>query len=135
MKPENRSLKNAEVIVSLVLQIGVTLSSVIIFIGIVIFFARHNSVSASFLGANYRHYTAASYGFPHNVSSIKAALEAGSGIGYITLGVLLLILTPVLRVATSILLFVRQKDKPMTMVTLFVLLVLAASFYLGMVVR
>jgi uncharacterized membrane protein len=49
----------------------------------------------------------------------------------VVLGVLLLILTPILRVAVGVLSFMYEKDAPMTVVTLYVLAVLIASFFLA----
>ncbi|MCL4357335.1 DUF1634 domain-containing protein [Patescibacteria group bacterium] len=138
----SESLQNMEIVVSAVLQAGVIVSSVIILIGITLFFIHAHQAPA--LQHSYRRYTAANYSFPHTLAALKnsdtlAALKnsamTGQGVGLIELGVLLLILTPVLRVATSILLFRRQRDWPMTLVTLFVLVVLIGSFILGITVR
>jgi len=57
---------------------------------------------------------------------LRAALEL-RGRGLIQLGLLLLIATPVARVAVSLLAFLRQRDRIYTAVTAFVLLVLLAS--------
>ena len=47
------------------------------------------------------------------------------------LGVLILILTPILRVAVGVLSFLYEKDPPMALVTLYVLVVLVGSFFLA----
>lgn len=120
-----------ELVISSVLQLGVAVSSVIILIGIILFFTQYNHS----LNSSYHAFTSASYSFPHSLNALKIALQQGRGIGYIELGVLLLILTPAIRVATSIMLFLRQHDLPMTYVTLFVLLVLVGSFYIGIVAK
>jgi uncharacterized membrane protein len=129
----SESLQNMEIVVSAVLQAGVIVSSVIILIGITLFFIHAHQAPA--LQHSYRRYTAANYSFPHTLAALKNSAMTGQGVGLIELGVLLLILTPVLRVATSILLFRRQRDWPMTLVTLFVLVVLIGSFILGITVR
>ena len=128
MKP-NKTVSSMELIVSSVLQAGVIISSVIILAGLFLFFL-HDKQSGS-----YHQFTRAGYLFPHNLANLIAAVKSGSGVGLIDLGVLILILTPVLRVATSILLFLRRKDPPMTVVTLFVLLILIGSFILGLTTR
>jgi len=58
-------------------------------------------------------------------------IEAGRGQGVVVLGVLLLILTPILRVAVGVLSFIYEKDPPMVIVTLYVLFVLILSFVLA----
>ena len=120
-----QSMKKAELIVSTVLQVGVILSALTILAGTVLLFSNMGNGQSS-----YRRYVTPNYSFPHTISTLKSALLAGSGTGFIEIGVFLLILTPILRVATSILIFKRQKDTPMTLVTLFVLLVLISSFVL-----
>jgi len=57
---------------------------------------------------------------------VRAALDL-RGRGLIQLGLLLLIATPVARVAASLVAFLRQRDRIYTAVTAFVLLVLVAS--------
>lgn len=52
---------------------------------------------------------------------------------FIALGLALLILTPIVRVATSLALFLRDRDRAYIAVTALVLLVLALSFSLGAV--
>ncbi len=133
MKP--RSVKSIELVISLVLQIGVVVSSGIILIGLVLFFYQHGQTKSPLNVPDYHRYTSASYFFPHSFKAMKASLRAGQGIGLMTLGILLLVLTPILRVSTSILLFLRQRDRPMTLVTLVVLLVLAGSFFLGVAIQ
>lgn len=120
-----QSMKKAELIVSTVLQVGVILSALTILAGTVLLFSNMGNAQSS-----YRRYVTPNYSFPHTISTLKSALLTGSGTGFIEIGVFLLILTPILRVATSILIFKRQKDTPMTLVTLFVLLVLISSFVL-----
>lgn len=118
---------NMEFIISLVLQIGVMISAIIILIGIsLLLHLNHGS---------YQEFTSTNYSFPHSLSTLISSIKVSQGTGYIELGVLILILTPVLRVATSILLFLRQRDMPMTVVTCFVLVVLISSFILGMAIN
>lgn len=126
---QSKSIK-MEAVISVVLQTGVLISSAIILFGFILFLT-HSHLSND----PYRQFTATNYTFPHSLSSIKSSIQAREGIGLIELGVLLLILTPIVRVAASIFLFRRQKELRMTLVTLFVLLVLTSSFILGITVR
>jgi uncharacterized membrane protein len=121
-------IRRVELLVSLVLQVGVLLSSTVIFIGLVLFFVHAKS-------GPYKLFTTTHYAFPHSIRELTLSLKAKSGIGFIELGVLLLILTPITRVAVSILSFLIIRDKLMTLITLFVLIVLISSFWLGMAVR
>ena len=131
---KQQSAGRSEQIISLVLQTGVIVSAAIIVLGITMFFVEHNHQNASINGS-YHQFISPSYSFPHSISSLISSLRAGKASAVIVLGVLLLILTPVIRVATSILLFLRQRDIPMTCVTLCVLLVLISSFVVGLVIR
>ncbi len=125
---------HAELIISRVLQVGVSLSAVIILVGIGLFFVQSDQNHALNSGS-YHQFTATTFAFPHSITALSNAVQAGEGTGFIEFGVLLLILTPILRVAFSIVLFWRQHDRPMVGVTLAVLLVLVGSFILGVVVQ
>lgn len=124
---KDKLMKNSELIISLVLQIGVGISAVVILTGLALFFTQNTSLNAT----SYHSLTNVSYSFPHSLASLRSSLRGGDGIGFIVLGILLLILTPVARVATSILIFIRERDRPMAIVTLLVLILLISSFYVG----
>lgn len=124
----DEKIRMTEVTISLVLRIGVTVSAVIFIIGLVVMFVHHPSYSA---GASYHLLTSRSASFPHSFSALMTSLAHGRGDGIILLGTMLLILTPVLRVAVAIVSFTIEKDPAMTLVTIFVLLVLVLSFVLS----
>lgn len=126
----DKKLRSIELYTSIVLQLGVSLSAVFVIIGLILFLMKINMNATSF-----HTYTSLRFKFPHNISTLIKSIREGQGIGFIVLGTLLLILTPISRVATSILLFVNEKDKPMSLVTLFVLIVLISSFLLGVAVK
>lgn len=130
-KRRDKTTRRIELIISLVLQVGVAVSSAFIVMGLILFLTKQ-SPSAHH---SYKYYTSSSFSFPHRFSTLKSALKSGSGIGFISLGVLLLILTPIVRVATSAVSFLIGRDKPMVLVTLFVLIVLISSFCIGMAVH
>ncbi len=123
---------NIEVAISRILQISVTVSIMTILLGLVLLFTQqgHGGLRAA---ASYHSFVSTSYSFPHSFSALEKSVRAREGIGIIVLGILLLIITPIIRVGTSFLLFVRKRDRPMTLVTIFVLLILIGSFYLGIV--
>ncbi len=131
----DKQLRKAEFLVSLVLQIGVVLSSVIIFSGLVLFFFQHAQTASFLNNSSYQQFTVSSFSYPNNFSQLLRSVLREQGVGFIVTGVLLLIITPILRVFTSILLFFTQGDIPMTIVTILVLTVLLGSFALGMLVK
>ena len=59
------SSNNIERIVSLVLQVGVAISSVIILAGILLFFAHDNPNQSS-----YHQVTGVAYSFPHSLTAL-----------------------------------------------------------------
>ncbi len=126
-KPKNTA--DLEWVVSSVLRIGVIISVSFILAGLVLFF------SGSHHFGNYHQFSSASYSFPHTINSLINAMLNGRSAGYIEFGILLLILTPILRVASSTMLFSRKGERPMMLVTLFVLIILIGSFILGLSVR
>ncbi|MFI5273688.1 MAG: DUF1634 domain-containing protein [Ktedonobacterales bacterium] len=114
--------RRAEIIVSDVLRWGVMISAATIALGVVLFYVQYLS----------GHLTdAASHAFPHSLGGEIAALRTGSAIAIIVLGLLLLLATPVLRVAVSILVFALTHDWLYTVITLIVLIILMVSFFSG----
>lgn len=124
-------VRKVEVAISLVLRIGVTLSVLVIAVGLGLMFAHHAEYTSINGHFSYKTLTTASTPFPHSLNELVHSLEHGDGRGVVVLGIFLLILTPVLRVAVGVVSFMYEKDVPMTLVTLFVLLVLVGSFFLA----
>lgn len=132
---DDARVRKMELVISLVLRIGVTSSVAVIAAGLVLMFVHHPAyghVTGSF---SYDRLTSRSTKFPYTFSGLESALRAGEGRGIVVVGVLLLILTPVLRVAVSVVAFGSERDRAMTLVTLFVLAALVGSFFLGGVLR
>lgn len=121
--------RRIELTMSVILQAGVITSTALLLIGLAMSFVRRSGSVHSL--TSYRQVTNPGYAFPHSFSSVHAALLTGDSQGYIMLGLLLLILTPVLRVAASVLLFAYEQDKPMTLITLCVLGILISSYFIG----
>ena len=100
---------------------GVLLSAVTIFVGAVIYLARHGGSPA-----DYR----AFHGEPdeyRTISGILRNVAALRGRGIIQLGLLFLIATPVARVAFSIFGFARERDRLYTIVAAMVFVILLYS--------
>ena len=113
-----------EYMVSYVLRYGVLLSFLIVLIGSALLFIEGGS------NATVRLAGAAT---PHNPATVLRDLVHLQPKAIIDFGLMLLIATPVLRVAVSVVAFLVEEDFVYTVVTLFVLGVLLASFLLGAV--
>lgn len=107
--------KRIDELMGLLLRSGVTLAAAIVFLGGVLFLARH-------------HYPATNYhvfqGEPQSLRTISGILseaEAVKGRGLIQLGLLVLIATPIARVMFSVLAFCYQRDWKYVFFTLIVL--------------
>ena len=107
----------AETLISWLLRIGVGISAALAVAGMVVIIVHH---PAHVIGMTM-----------HNPREVFAAIRAGHGQGIAMLGLLLLIATPVMRVALSIGLFLRERDYAFALITTTVLLLLILSFALG----
>ena len=124
-------VRKVEVAISLVLRVGVVVSVLVIAVGLGLMFAHHSAYVPLRGHFSYHELTSKTTPFPHSFSSLGRSIAAGEGRGIVVLGVLVLILTPVLRVAVGVLSFLYEKDPPMAIVTLYVLAVLVGSFFLA----
>jgi uncharacterized membrane protein len=107
------------------LRAGVTLSTAVVLFGACVYLARH--------GHEMPHYKVF-VGTPENLRSVSGIWKnvlAFKGQGLIQLGLLLLIATPVARVAFSVVAFAIQRDRLYVVVTLLVLVILAYSLIGG----
>jgi uncharacterized membrane protein len=103
------------------LQAGVLVSTLLVLTGGIIFLLHHGTSTPQ-----YSHFA----GEPAELSSVRGIVHSashGDGRGMIQLGLLVLIATPVLRVAGSLLAFVALKDRTYVVLTSVVLLLLASS--------
>ncbi len=114
-------LRQADLIISYVLRGGVLLSAAIITLGVVLFYARFLALGGQIGQVTY----------PHTVSAVFVGLGRGDPLAVITLGLLVLLLTPVLRVLVSLVTFAMERDWRYTGITLLVFIILLVSFLLG----
>lgn len=121
MENKNESkIEEMEIIISNFLRIGVLLSAIIVFIGLILFLVTGNSgYSGSY--------------FPTTPSEIIKGLIAFKSYAIILTGLIILILTPVFRVGVSILVFIKEKDSLYVKITSAVFIILMISFVLGKV--
>jgi uncharacterized membrane protein len=108
------------------LLLGVVASAAVLLIGGAVFLARHGGEPvpdrSKFVPQP------AEYSRPLEI--VRAAL-AGQGRAIIQLGIVLLIATPIARVAYSVVAFARRRDRAYTLITLIVLVVLLYGLLSG----
>jgi uncharacterized membrane protein len=110
-----------ENIVGNLLRTGVSLAAAVVFIGGIIYLKRHGHEPA-----NYHVFQ----GEPTDLKTVPGIIRSAMGLhgrGIIQFGLLLLIATPVFRVALSIWGFAAEKDHMYTLFTIIVLIVLLYS--------
>ncbi len=111
-------LHQAEIAISNVLRGGVLLSAAIILLGLTLLVLRGDGTGA----------------FPHSLVTVARSAAQVNPLGIIVLGLVLLLFTPVLRVAVSIVAFALEGDRRYVAITSLVLAILLASiFVLGAV--
>ncbi|MDA4115994.1 MAG: DUF1634 domain-containing protein [Thaumarchaeota archaeon] len=109
-----------------ILRYGVALSSVVVAVGLaLIILAPPPGAPGTLQGT-----LAVNFGRPTlSPTALLAGIGRGSAVDVLQLGLLLLIATPVTRVAASVLLFLREKDMLYVGVTLLVLLMLLFALF------
>ena len=112
-----------EMAVGKLLQTGVILAATVVLIGAVIYLARH---AWEPVGYGVFHGEPAEY---RTIPGILHGVATWRGRGFIQLGLLLLIATPVARVAFAVWGFAEEKDKMYVGFTLIVLAVLLYSLF------
>jgi uncharacterized membrane protein len=118
-----------ELLISNLLRIGVMASLLIVAAGTVVIFVQHRDYLSQ--PSAMQRLTTPGAAFPHTLSGVLHGLQAGRGQSIVVVGLLLLIATPVMRVAVSILGFVYEHDRRYVIITSIVLLLLLLSFVLG----
>ncbi len=106
-------------IIGQVLQSGVLLSALIIMFGIVLLMLQPGGISGRML-----------LEFPRTPGQVWTGLLHGQAQAVVTLGLLLLIATPIMRVAASVLLFALERDRHFVVITSLVLAILLFSLFL-----
>lgn len=127
----SHSVTRLERSIAAVLRIGVAISLSVIAAGVIVMFVQHPAYRGGAHAADYHDLISASNEFPRSVGGMIRAIGHGSGSGIILVGLFVLFLTPVARVATAFVSFVVYRDRRMATVTAFVLVVLLGSLALG----
>jgi uncharacterized membrane protein len=110
-----------ERLLAYLLQAGVLLATLLVLAGGIVYLLRH--------GGSTPHYSQF-VGEPEELSSVGGIIRSaltGEGRGLIQLGLLVLVATPVLRVAGSLVAFALLRDRTYVVLTSIVLVLLAAS--------
>jgi uncharacterized membrane protein len=124
-----RPVERVEWLVSRMLRVGVSISMIILLLGVCSFFVHHprdlfrSDVLDKLVSPQAQ--------FPHTVTAVVRQLDHFQAPAVIAIGLLVLIATPVMRVAVSIIGFSLERDWVYVCLTVFVLLVLLASFWVG----
>ena len=124
------TMKFMEALISRILLGGVLLSMAIVLVGIVLMFAHRSDRIDS--AAELKRLTVAA-AFPHTVADVYRGVATGQGRAVIALGLIVLLATPILRVAISLVGFAVERDWTYTAICAIVLVLLALSFFLGKV--
>lgn len=126
--------------ISRVLRTGVVLSAAVVLLGLVLFLVTGRTGYEAALGAaggpggpNVAELVrfGVKGAFPTSLAATLAGAAALKPFAIIQLGLLLLIATPIIRVATSVAVFAVERDRLYVAITLFVLLVLCVSLAAG----
>ncbi len=108
-------VRQAELTISNVLRGGVLLSAAVILVGVILYYTHPQAPPAEALT------------YPHTLGQVIPGLMSGSPEAIITLGLLILLATPVLRVAVSIGAFALEHDWLYVAITTLVLALLLSS--------
>ena len=129
MPTQSEKARQVEILISNLLRIGVITSLSIVALGTFLSFAHHpDYVSSSGELARHINHKA---NYPHTPSEVFSELRRFRGRAVVALGLLLLVATPVMRVAVSVFAFIYERDLKFVFITATVLALLLLSFVLG----
>jgi uncharacterized membrane protein len=119
--------RDIEQFIGLQLRYGVIISSLIVLVGGIIYLSQSGQMHLP----AYHNFIGTKAGFA-SFSEIITGLKNGQARGIIQFGVMVLIATPILRIAFSLLGFVLEKDKMYILITSVVLAVMMVSIFGGL---
>lgn len=115
-----------ELLIARVLRIGVFGSAALLGFGLIVYLVQEASQASDW------HTTVNDVGTHsqlYKLGNLIPALFSLEPLAFVEAGVILLILTPIIRVAASVLLFAREHDRLYVAITLFVLLALLFGWF------
>ena len=110
--------------ITTVLRVGVILSIAIMLVGMVMTFADHPAAFTT---------RPANAHFPNTLAAVFAGVRHGDAEAIMMAGLLVLMATPVARVALSVIIFVIARDRLYAAITTAVFAILLISFAVGMI--
>ena len=127
----SREVHKVELLISALLRAGVILSLFVVTFGLTLSFIHHEAYVHSHRILH--DLVGPGHPFPRTIRQTIDGIRHFHGEAFITLGLLLLVATPVMRVAVSIILFLHERDRIFAVLTSIVLALLILSFFLGKV--
>jgi uncharacterized membrane protein len=124
-------VRRVEILISNLLRAGVLGSLALVVAGTVLTFVHHPEYFGS--PADLSRLVQPGAAFPHTLADVIEGIRLLRGQAVVMAGLLLLIITPVVRVAVSIFAFIYQRDRVFTFITAVVLSLLLLSFFMGAV--
>jgi uncharacterized membrane protein len=128
---DDQPTRRVELAISILLRVGVVTSLILIVIGTIVSFVRHPEFAKSPQALPSLVQPAVEP--MRSLGDLAARLHEFRGQPIVTLGLLVLIATPIMRVAVSIVAFLLEGDRPYTFITLAVFCLLMLSLVLGAV--
>lgn len=116
------AIRATELVISYVLRGGVLLSGGIILVGVTIFYLRFGSDPSPAQAGQVN---------PRSLATVLRGAAQGSPLALVMVGLLLLLVTPVVRVLVSIVAFAIERDWRYVGITVLVFAILVVSFLLG----
>ena len=129
MSAHDERARGVELLISNLLRIGVGASLLIVVFGTIVSFIHHPDYLTQ--PPALQRLTTAGAAFPHTLRDVVQGVRDFRGQAIVMVGLMLLIATPVARVAVSILGFVYEHDRRYVIITTIVLALLVLSFVLG----
>ncbi len=126
---DDNRVTRMELAISSLLRAGILISLALVLTGVVMMYAHHPEYASS--AEPLKHLKSTDYKFPNTLSAIFTEAFAGQGRAIVLLGVFVLFMTPVMRVAVSIITFLLEKDWKFVVITSVVLGTLLLSLVLG----
>ncbi|HEX4232043.1 MAG TPA: DUF1634 domain-containing protein [Bryobacteraceae bacterium] len=117
--------ENLEIAISIILRTGVSIAGAVVFLGGIVYLLRHGGQAVNY--GEFHGETASN----RQIGGIVAGALAFQGRSIIQLGVLLLIATPIVRVAFSMVGFAIERDRTYVLITAIVLAVLIFGLISG----
>jgi uncharacterized membrane protein len=108
-------------LISYTLRIGVVLAAALAIIGLVLLLSGPATAFAASVTTS----------APFSLAAFFAGLRSGRATDFLFLAFLVLIATPLVRVIISVAMFASARDRPFTLLTLSVLILLAISVVIG----